>query len=457
MLELEGQRVLVLGLGISGRSAAAFCAARGARVVAADERPPDASPRDGWEPPPGVDVQRGAPFPDPGAFDLVVPSPGVPRERYAGRARRAWGDVELAGRALAVPVVAVTGTNGKTTVTRLLEALLRAAGLRAEAAGNVGRPVLELVGRPLDVAVVEVSSFQLESTESFRPRVAVILNITPDHLDRHGSFAAYREAKARLLDHQKPEDAAVLAADDPAVWSLAERVRGRRLAFSARRAVERGAWLDAGAARVGAGATHQRVALDAESLAEIGAENLLAALATVAALGVDPGRAAAAVPGFARLPHRFQVVARRGGVTWVNDSKATNVGAAVRALERCSGPVLWIAGGRDKGLDFRPLADAARGRVRGALLVGEAAPTLAGVLEPHVPVETVGTVESAVARAAALARPGDVVLLAPACSSFDQFAGFEERGARFCAAVRCALEGAGASPERVPSSEEVAR
>jgi len=448
MRELEGKRVLVLGLGISGRSAAAFCAARGARVMAADERAPEALAGGSWEPPPGVAVQLGRPFPDPGEFDLVVPSPGVPRERYARRARRAWGDVELAGRGLAVPVVAVTGTNGKTTVTRLLEAMLRAAGLRAEAAGNVGRPVLELVGRPLDVAVVEVSSFQLESTETFRPRVAVILNLTPDHLDRHGSFAAYREAKARLLAHQEAEDAAVLAADDAEVWSLGDRVRGRRYAFSTRRPLERGAWLDATAARVGEGPGATRIPLDPESLADVGPENVLAALAAVSAVGADPQRAAAALPGFARLPHRFEVVARARGITWVDDSKATNVGAAVRALERCAGPVVWIAGGRDKGLDFRPLAAPARERVRAALLVGEAAGSLARVLEGRVPVERVGELESAVARAAALARPGDVVLLAPACSSFDQFAGFEERGERFrSAALRAAgAAAAGAKP-----------
>ena len=190
MLELAGQSVLVLGLGLSGRSAARFCAARGARVVAADERP--AGELEGLSAlGADVDVRVGAPFPDAAGFDLVVPSPGVPPERYRAGARRVWGDVELASRALPVPIVAVTGTNGKSTTTHLVAEALRAAGLRAAAAGNVGEPALDLVGEALDQVVLEVSSFQLETTESFRPRVAVILNLSPDHLDRHGSFEAF--------------------------------------------------------------------------------------------------------------------------------------------------------------------------------------------------------------------------------------------------------------------------
>jgi UDP-N-acetylmuramoylalanine--D-glutamate ligase len=435
MEELAGRKVLVLGLGMSGRSAAAFCAAQGAAVVAADERPREAlAPLDDLAA--RVTVVCGGRFPDPADFDLVVPSPGVPPARYAERTRRAWGDVELAWRALSVPVVAITGTNGKSTVTRMLEAMLQAAGLRAEAAGNVGRPALELVGRPLDAAVLEVSSFQLESTEAFRPRVAVILNVTPDHLDRHGSFAAYLEAKARILAQQEAEDAAVLSRDDPPTWSLAPRVRGRLYQVSARGPVTRGVHVDAGALVLQDGGAPRVLSLDGVALAGCDLENAAAALAAAWAMGADPGRALAALPRFAALPHRCEVVGEVGGVAYVNDSKATNPGAALRALERFPQPIVWLAGGRDKGLDFEPLGAAARGRVRAAILFGESAAALERILAGVAPAERSADLESAVRRAAALARPGDVVLLSPACASYDQFRSYEERGERFRAAVR---------------------
>ncbi len=450
MLDLAGQKVLVLGLGVSGQSAARFCAARGASVVAADERAETAlGPLADLE---AVSCLCGAPLPDPAAFDLVVPSPGVPRERYAARARRVWGDVELAWRALPVPLVAITGTNGKSTVTRRVEGLLRAAGLRAEAAGNIGRPALELVGRPLDVAVLEVSSFQLETTDAFRPRVAAILNLSPDHLDRHGTAEAYREAKARILANQGPEDAAVLNRDDPAVWSLAPRTRARVFGFSLSGALERGVGFDSGNAVLYGPSGAMRLPLDGARLGpRMERENTLAALCVVAALGADLERALRGVERFEPLPHRLQPVAVRGGVTWIDDSKATNVGAACRALESFPGGVVWIGGGRDKGLDFGPLRDAARGRVRAALLIGESAAALERTLADVVPCERVGDLDRAVARADSLARPGDTVLLAPACASFDQFRDFEERGVHFGAAV-AALPAPGKT--RAPEPEE---
>lgn len=443
MSDLAGKRVLVLGLGVSGRSAARWLADQGASVVAADERAAAELPLAELDA--RIEARAGAPFPDPADFDLVVPSPGVPPERYAGRARAAWGDVELAGRALAVPIVAITGTNGKSTVTRMVEHLLRAAGLRAEAAGNIGRPALDLVGRPLDAAVLEVSSFQLETTERFRPRVAVVLNVTPDHQDRHPTFEAYLAAKARILANQVATDAAVLSRDDAPTWGLAPLVRGRLFAFGRRGPFERGAWLDAGALAVSDGERQTRVSLDGAALGGVDLDNAAASLAAVAALGVDPARAAAALCDFEGLPHRCQVVARRGGVTWVDDSKATNVGAVLRALERWPEPVVWLAGGRNKGLDFGPLATAARGRVRTALLFGEAAGELGRALEGAVPTERTETLDAAVRRAAAIARPGDVVLLSPACASFDQFKSYADRGERFRAAVE-ALDAAEARP-----------
>jgi UDP-N-acetylmuramoylalanine--D-glutamate ligase len=435
-MELSGARVLVLGVGMSGISAARFCAERGAKVVAADE---GAAPRELPELPAGVELRLEAPFPDPADFDLVVPSPGVPRERWSGRARRAFGDLELAYRALRVPIVAVTGTNGKSTTVRLAEAMLRAAGLRAEAAGNVGVPALDLVGKPLDVAVLEVSSFQLEAVEAFRPRVAVVLNVTEDHLDRHGSFESYAATKARLFARQEPEDTAIGNADDPWARKLVDGSRARRLLFSRSAPVgaAAGAWLEAGAIALAAGGPLQRLSLDDfAGLPLPPGENVLAALLAATAAGAEPRRALAALADFRSLPHRLETVAVVKGVAYVDDSKATNPGAAEFALAAQSAPVLWIAGGRDKGLGFDELAERARGRVRLALLVGEAAEKIARALEGRVRYERVGSVEAAVDRAAELARPGEVVLLAPGCASFDQFRSYAERGERFAAAVR---------------------
>jgi UDP-N-acetylmuramoylalanine--D-glutamate ligase len=446
---LEGAKVLVIGLGISGRSAAAFCAARGARVLAVDERPrdafPDADALEGLSS--RIELRLGQPFPELADFDLVVPSPGVPQARYAG-AKRAWGDIELAGRALRVPVVAVTGTNGKSTTVRLVEAMLRAGGLRARAAGNIGAPALDLVGEALDAAVLEVSSFQLEAVDALRPAVAVILNVSPDHLDRHGSLEGYVDAKARLLARQEPEDSAVLNLDDPIVASLAERTRARVVGFSRRAAVAQGAWFDAGRIVVNLGGLHAEIALDRLPASLSGVhnlENLLAAFAAVAALGADPRRASTALIDFEGLPHRCQTVAESGGVLFVDDSKATNPGAAERSLESfVADPrrVLWIAGGRGKGTAFAGLADAAVAAARHAFLIGESAAAIEAALAGRIPCTACACLEDAVQAAAAVAHAGDVVLLAPGCASFDQFRNFEDRGERFAAAARREARGA---------------
>lgn len=440
--ELRGRDVLVIGLGVSGRSAALFCAERGARVVVFDERPissfadPDALEELARR----VEVRTGGDLPDPADFDLVVPSPGVPRSRYADRARRAWGDIELAARALRVPIVAVTGTNGKSTTTRLIEAMLCAAGLRARAAGNIGNPALSLVGEPLDAAVLEVSSFQLEAVESLRPRVAVVLNITPDHLDRHGRFESYVDAKARLLEGQEPDDFAVLNFDDAVVRGLASRTRARIVPVSRFGVPADGVGFDSGRIRFGGSGGSVELPLDVHALPGLrgvhNLENVLAAVAAVRAVGVDPRRAVSALLDFEPLPHRCQEVARGDGVLFVDDSKATNPGAAQRSLESFQEPLLWIAGGRGKQVDLEELAATAAARVRRAFLIGEAAAEIETSLAGRIPVTRCASIEDAVAAAGADARPGDVVLLAPACASFDQFTSYAERGERFAAAAR---------------------
>jgi UDP-N-acetylmuramoylalanine--D-glutamate ligase len=431
MVDLAGKDVLVLGLGISGRSAANFCARRGARVTAADEREATEIGSRG-DIDPDVSLHLGMPFPDPDGFDLVVPSPGVPAERYQG-AQRVWGDVELAFRHLAVPIVAITGTNGKSTTTLLVEAMLRAAGLRARAAGNVGKPVLDLVGMAIDVAVIEVSSFQLESTDSFRPRVAAVLNITADHLDRHGNIEAYARAKARIVANQQSDDTAVLNMDDARVRAFANETKARIVPVRCNGPAPGGAWLDAGTAVVtdAAGAT-TRIPLDGMRLSgSHNRENAVFALAIATAAGADPARAARALAAFAGLPHRGEVVRKACGVTFIDDSKATNPGAAARAIAAVDGAVIWIAGGRDKGLDFGELAEVVNAHVRAAVLIGEAGETLAAQLGPGVEIRRAESIEAAVEAAAGIAKAGEVVLLAPACASHDQFRDYAERGERF--------------------------
>jgi UDP-N-acetylmuramoylalanine--D-glutamate ligase len=435
-VELSGKKVLVLGLGISGISAANFCAARGADVLAADEA--SESRLQGLdELERGIALRMGRELPDPADFDLVVPSPGIPAERYVERARAVSGDIELAGAFLEIPIIAVTGTNGKSTTVGLIEAMLRSAGLRAEAAGNVGTPALSLVGKPLDVAVLEVSSFQLEAIDRFSPQVAVVLNISPDHLDRHGDFDGYRRAKQRIFENQRPDDTTILNLDDAATRELAESSPARVQGFSRRGASDASACLDSGAVMLRTGDQAQRISLDGLSLAGVhNLENVLAAVLAVAAVGVDPARGIGALDDFAGLPHRCEIVARVADVTYVDDSKATNPGAAQRSLEGFDSPLIWIAGGRDKGLDFEPLADVATARVKSALFYGEAASLLETAVAGRIDVRRVADLDEAVSLAAEIAQPGDVVLLAPGCASFDQFKSFEERGEHFCSAVR---------------------
>ncbi len=446
-MEFAGQSVLVLGAGVSGRSAAHFLAERGARVTLADERPADSiAGRDDLAT--GIEILFGQPFPELAPFDLVVPSPGIPAARWTGRAGRVWGDIELCFRNLPVPIIAVTGTNGKSTVVRLIEAMARAAGLRACAAGNLGIPALDLVGQALDLAILEVSSFQLESVDAFRPRTAVLLNLSPDHLDRHGDLAGYHAAKARIFARQGAGDSAVLNGDDPRVAGIRLPDDVERLEFRRHKPSSAGAWLDGRNAIVRRSNRSQSVPLeDAPALAHQD-DNLLAALLALATLDVDLVAASGALASFEGLPHRCQSVAQIDGVRYVDDSKATNLGAAARSLEALPGPIVWIAGGRHKGGDLAALAESASGRVRCALLIGEAAGLLEEALGDSVRCERVGDLAKAVERAAAIAVRGDLVLLAPACASFDQFDSFEDRGRQFQVAVNTLASSAATPPPR---------
>jgi UDP-N-acetylmuramoylalanine--D-glutamate ligase len=420
--------VLVLGLGRSGAAAARLLARLGWSVTGYDR---DASA--GADAPSGMTRLAGESPPDASRFDRVIVSPGFPPPAGVD----VTPEVDLAAEHLEPPIVGVTGTNGKSTVAVLIGAMLRAGGSRVAVGGNLGEPLCDFVGLDVERVVAELSSFQLERARRLRADVAVLLNLAPDHLDRHGTLEAYGAAKARLAELQRPGDRLVANLDDDWARAVSERAPANVIGFSSRRALERGAWLAGEGLAVAVGdAPTIHVPLDALSPASrTPVENALAAAAAAAACGASAEGIAKALGAFEGLPHRARAVCTRAGALWVDDSKATNPSAAAASLAARTEPVVWIAGGRNKGLDFATLAAAAT-RVRAAILIGEAAPALAEALGGATEVVEAGTLEAAVAEAARRTRPGDSVLLAPACTSLDQFRSFEERGERFAALAR---------------------
>jgi len=425
-------RVLVVGLARSGRSAASLLARLGHEVVAVDAAVVDAPELIAA----GIEVRARWVEPVPGV-DLVVKSPGVPGEAAPVAAARAAGarvisEVELAARSLANPIIGVTGTNGKTTTTELTAHLLVAAGIPARACGNQGTPLSGLVGEvdPATWLVVEASSFQLEDIDTFRPRAAVLLNVTPDHLDRHPSLDAYLAAKLRIFENQGRTDLSVL----PRGIAPTGRGLARHVDDSAP-GPDAVAWAKDGLhhAELGLVARWEDVALRGRH----NRQNAMAAVALAAHAGAGAAALAAGLASFPGVAHRLELVGEIGGVRYVNDSKATNPDAAIAALDAYPDRVHLIAGGRAKGTPFAPLAAAARDAVVRGYLVGEAAGELADAFAAEgIAVERAATIPEAVRAAAAGASSGDVVLLAPACTSFDQYASFEERGADFRSAVR---------------------
>ena len=378
------------------------------------------------------------------AADLVVPSPLVRLDHPALVAARAAGvsvrsEIDLAGERAAVPIVAVTGTNGKTTVTTLIAAMLAASGRRVAAAGNLGRPLIDAVDDPVDVLVAEVSSFQLACSETFHPHVGVVLAITPDHLDWHGGYEHYVQAKARITRCQRAEDVLVFDADDRDATAIAAASPAHAVGFSRRADA-------AGNAREIDG---RLLYANGELLANVGAmrralvhdrTNALASALAAGAVGATTAGVRAALENYETLPHRVALVGEAGGVQWYDDSKATNPDATLRALESFDSVVL-LAGGRNKGLDLSVLARAAA-RLRGVVAFGESGPEVAKAFPDSVPAEVVGSMHDAVRAAARLSRPGDVVLLSPACASFDAYANYAARGDDFAAEVaKLMLEG----------------
>ena len=450
-MDLKDKRVLVVGLGKSGVASALFLKAHGARVTVSDTKSGDDLRN---EIPTlldhGITVETGGH--GERTFrgqDLIVVSPGVPIDaaplvQARSLGEMVIGEIELAAQFLPGPIVAITGSNGKTTTTTLAGEILAAAGLLTLVGGNIGTPAISLAERakPESVVVLEVSSFQLETIRTFHPKVAVVLNVTPDHLDRHRTLEAYVDAKARIFENQRSEDFAVLNADDPTCVGMAKRTQARVFWFSRQREVKQGAWVRDGAIVFQDGSGHektvQREIMLASEIPLKGAHNLENVLAAVSAgilMGCAPEKIRQAVLDFKAVEHRLEFVATVRGVDYYNDSKATNVDATIKALESFPANIHLILGGKDKGSDYSVLNDLLRQRVKRVYTIGVAAAKIESQIK-NVEVVHAETLENALGKANAAAEPGDVVLLAPACASFDQFKNYEQRGQVFKEIVR---------------------
>jgi len=450
-MELNNKRVLVVGLGKSGVASALFLKAHGARVTVSDTKSGDELHN---EIPAlldhGIAVETGGH--GERTFrgqDLIVVSPGVPVDAPAlVQARNLGepviGEIELAAQFLPGPIIAITGSNGKTTTTTLVGEIVTAGGFPALVGGNIGTPAISLAeqAKPETVIVLEVSSFQLETIQTFRPKVAVVLNVTPDHLDRHRTFDAYVEAKARIFENQGGADFAVLNADDPTCVAMAARTKAQVFWFSRQKEVQQGAWVRKGdiVFRDGSGQREIMLVSEVPLKGAHNLENVLAAVCASAPMGCAPDKIRLAVREFKAVEHRLEFVATIRGVDYYNDSKATNVDATIKALESFPANVHLILGGKDKGSDYSLLNDLLRQRVKRVYTIGAAAAKIESQIVSAkdggpeiVPAETL---ENAVRKAHAVAKPGDVVLLAPACASFDQFKNYEHRGQVFKETVK---------------------
>jgi len=444
-VNVAGKKVLIIGAARSGIACAKFLAARGAVVAINDQKP-----FENWSEEAAALKKEGIgciPGEVPGwlldNIELVVVSPGVPSKiiplRYAERAgAEVIGEVELASRFLKGRIVAITGSNGKTTTTALIGELLKDAGLTVQVGGNIGTPLISLVENSSDDGwtVVELSSFQLETIKDFHPAVAIVLNVTPNHMDRYESFTDYAAAKHRIFMNQTPSDVAVLNADDEIVSSWAKGLRAHVVEFSVKRELQEGLFLR-GADLVSRTADGERVLLRRDEMKLRGlhnVENALAALSAGLACGAGPESMRETIMRFAPVEHRLEFVREIGGIKFYNDSKATSVDATVKALEAFQaeeGKVVLIIGGRGKKAPYAPLAGLVRGHVRELILIGEDAETISSELGEYAPTQKAVDMKDAVDRSFRAAQSGDIVLLAPACASFDMFESFEHRGKVF--------------------------
>jgi UDP-N-acetylmuramoylalanine--D-glutamate ligase len=444
--EISGTKVLVVGLGATGVATARFLHDRGAQVTVSEVRDEAAVlPALNTLKSRGIAVETGGHrLPAFLAADLIVVSPGVSLEALPLRAAAEKGteiisEIELAYRFTSTPIIAVTGTNGKTTTVKLMAEIFRSAGREAFLGGNVGNPLIEYVlhGHHAEFIIAEISSFQLEGIQTFRPHISVLLNLQQDHLDRYASYGEYIAAKARIFANQRQNDYALLNADDSDVQKLSPSIPATTLAFSAVRPVPAGIYHRDGRFHYRMG--NEQVTFAADHLQLRGTHNLhniMAAAAVGTLCGCPRDVVQRTIEQFKTLHHRLEFVLEHKGIRFYNDSKATNVGSVVSALASMSPPLILIAGGKDKGGDYDPLIPLLKEKVKVLVLIGEAREKMHAVLKASTTVILADSLEDAFRRSVGEASPGDTILLSPACSSFDMFASYEQRGDAFSALVR---------------------
>jgi len=447
MIELKNRHIVVVGLGKSGLSVAKFLKNRGADPVITDLAPAEKLPDmvyDAYQA--GIPTELGGHKQETfTSSDLIILSPGVPHTIGPVIAARekgipVWGEIELASRFIAQPVIAVTGTNGKTTTTTLIGDMLTQSGHRVFVGGNIGNPLIDYADsdEKADIVVAEISSFQLDTTDTFKPAVGVLLNIAEDHLDRYDDFHAYALSKAKLFQNQTESDVAVLNYNDPMVRSVTEHVKAAKLFFNVEKTAEKGAAINCDTVYLNV-AGDRKGEIDIRTISLRGRhnhENIAAASLAALAAGGHVDGILNAVNRFTGLPHRIEHVATVNGVEYYDDSKATNIGAVIRALETFTVPLVLIMGGRDKGGDYNRLNDLIKNHARLVVLIGEAADKIEQSIGGRVQTVKINSMDEAVYTASRNAKPGDAVLLSPACSSFDMFENYQKRGDAFCRAVK---------------------
>jgi UDP-N-acetylmuramoylalanine--D-glutamate ligase len=442
-MEIKGKKVLVLGLARTGRECARFLAQHGASVQVTDVRSEEELKQE-METLAALPIRYFLGGEDPDwleGVDIIVPSPGVPAENVllkegSRRGIKILSEIEFACRFLRAPLVAITGTNGKSTTTTLVGEMLKASGGKVFVGGNIGTPLIGFVGGDWEWGVVEVSSFQLEWIEEFRPRISVLLNLTEDHLDRYPNFRAYCQAKQRIFEAQDANDIAILSRDDRLVWEMRKRIRARVVSFGFSE-VDDGIFVAAREMIWRDGSREEKFPLSRVKIQGVhNVENMMAAIAAAKSAGVSASLIQKVLEDFPGLEHRLEFVREKDGVRYYNDSKGTNVGAVVKSLASFSGPVILLAGGVDKGGDYGILRQAIRQKVRRLVLFGEAQGIIARALGDLTETVIVENLEAAVGDAFAHARAGEVVLLSPACSSFDMFRNYAERGQVFKSLVQ---------------------
>jgi UDP-N-acetylmuramoylalanine--D-glutamate ligase len=445
-MDLLGKKVLVVGMARTGIATAKFLKAKGSLVTTTEVKPEEEM-REAVQELKGMDLSAEWGGHRTETFlkqDLVVVSPGVdlstdPIQKANRHGVRVISEIELAYHFIHVPILAITGTNGKTTTTLLLGEMLKADGRKVGVGGNVGEPLILFAdGRNRwEVLVVEISSFQLEAIEHFRPRISVLLNITEDHLDRYSSYTDYREAKARIFANQNSGDLAILNRDDPIVMQSGEKVKAKKVMFSMSEKLEEGAFSNGQTISLRLGGKGEEYSLAKTPLKGIhNVENMMAALTAARIFGCSKRAVQDVLDRFKGLEHRLEFVREIGGVRFYNDSKGTNVGSVVKSLQSFSEPVILIAGGKDKNGDLSPLKELVQKQVKHLILVGEAKERMDHELGGLTDTVMAETMEEAVSLARQKAKRGEVVLLSPACSSFDMFKDYKERGKVFKETVR---------------------